>query len=159
KQDERVDGRDEKVQLTRGHFKIVAVFEAIHSVTAEQGAENQQFGRQEHPHPERLGLALLVDVIEVMGENAVFRGWMVHDRRVSGHDPPPLQCRSIRKAPASPRASRRNSTSAAATEFATPGRSLPTDSAPLSWRCPATKAGKRAAARSRLPGSTPRPWT
>ena len=41
---------------------------AIDDVGHEQAAEEQHFGDQEHPHPERGRLALLLEVVEVVRE-------------------------------------------------------------------------------------------
>src|SRR5262249_40932322 len=96
-------------------------------VAGEQPAEDHQLGRQEQPHPQRAGLALLLEAVELV----------LQDARISRQLRPPSGSRSC-KPPRSPPAACRSYAPAAARASATPGRSRPTGSARPSSRSPAT---------------------
>ena len=63
-QDAGVDRAEPVVGLLAAHREGIRVDVPQDRVGQEQAAEEQQFGDQKHPHPERRRLALLVGVVE-----------------------------------------------------------------------------------------------
>ena len=68
-----VEGPERDVELVAGRRERVGIPEAVDRVDGEQPAEEQDFGEQEHPHPERRRFLLLVEVVEVVGERRMMR--------------------------------------------------------------------------------------
>jgi hypothetical protein len=64
-------GPDDHLVARRG--ERVRIPHAIDRIDGEQPAEEQDFGREEHPHAEGRGLFLLAEILELMGERRVRR--------------------------------------------------------------------------------------
>ena len=77
----------------RGLREGVGVEEAVDAVGGEEGGEEQDLGGQEEPHAEPLGLALLLEALEVVGDGAM-------------HDAPPAPGARPRPAARGTRAAR-----------------------------------------------------
>ena len=69
----RVDGAERDVQVVARRGERVRVPRAVDRVDEEQPAEEQNFGEQEDPHPERRRLLLLLEVVEMMRERRMMR--------------------------------------------------------------------------------------
>ena len=68
--------------------KAVGVEVAVDGVGQEQPAEEHDLLGQEHPHPERRGLLLLLEVREVMRERRVVRARARLRQRLATSDGP-----------------------------------------------------------------------
>ena len=68
-----VDGSERDVEVMARGRERCGIPHPVDRVDDEQRAEEQNFGQQKHPHPERRGLLLLVEVVEVVRERRMMR--------------------------------------------------------------------------------------
>ena len=132
-QDHGVGGAQANVERAAARLKRGRIERAINRIGREQPAEEHDFGDQEHPDSERVGLVLLLEVLELMGH-----GWAIccltgDDCGVRFRQGRPPASRS-RKARRSRSECSQNFPSEAERASAIRGRWRPTDSGPRSAR-------------------------
>src|SRR5205823_14421230 len=126
---DRVDAAEPLVLLRRADRPRLGIENPVDPVRQEHAAEEEDLRRQEEPHPERGGLVLLPEVLEVMLEEGVGGVLFGHGQlRHSASPPSPSAWPGSRTRPTSPPASRGSSPLAAATTSPTPARPRPTGS-------------------------------
>ena len=67
-QHQRVDAADHPVEPLAGLLELLGIEKAIDAHGEEQRAEEHDLGGQEHPHAQRGGLVLLVEVLVLLFE-------------------------------------------------------------------------------------------
>src|ERR1700757_1506791 len=128
-------------RMAAGFSESLRVSSAIHDIAQEQGAEEEDFGRQKRPHPHRGGPQLLGHVAELLSH---LNGFVSH-----GPVPPPLRV-NIGRASSSRWVFAQSYVWAEARESATPDPSLSRDwPAPL-FRASMTRSDRSLAARNPL---------
>src|ERR1700687_970835 len=54
--------------MPAGRFKIVRVRIPVGGVTGEEASEDEEFRGEEHPHAQQFGIALLLKVVKLVGQ-------------------------------------------------------------------------------------------
>src|SRR5579862_3344423 len=125
---------------------------AVNGVGGEHSPEKHDFGDQEDPNPEGVGLLLLFEVLELVSHP----GGLCVRFGVSHRQPPRVRRRTL---PRLPRGFPRSFPLGGETRFSIRDPWRPTDSVLRSARSALTTSGKRAGSDSRLPGPSRPPMT